>query len=214
MNDKEAFNLDTALRRRIMARLQNLSVRTCDDPALRHAAVAIVVTASRAGAPAHVLLTLRSARLKRHSNQFALPGGRLDAGETECTAARRELHEELGLELPASALLGRLDDFPTRSGFRISPLVFWSPPDAPLVPDPGEVEQVFHIPLDELNGPGIPILEQEDHSEHPVLSCRLPSIGYQMYAPTAAILYQFREVALRGEATRVAHFGQPQFAWR
>ncbi len=207
------FKLGNGLRAHLARYLSAFEVRECHDPQLRRAAVALVVTALREGEEAAILVTLRSALLKRHAGQFALPGGRLDEGETTFDAARRELHEELGIDLGETDLLGRLDDYPTRSGFRIAPLVFWGGAGLRIVPDATEVEQVFHVPLHELNGPGLPILEMAKHSDHPVLSSKLPSIGHQMFAPTAAMLYQFREVALRGGSTRVAHFGQPEFAW-
>ncbi len=159
-------------------------------------------------------MTLRPPKLNRHGGQYALPGGRLDDGESEVEAAQRELKEELGLDLDQDAVLGRLDQFPTRSGFRISPIVMWAADHAELRPDPSEVAQVFHLPLRELDSPDIPRLEKSDNSDHPVLSAFFPTLGHYMYAPTAAILYQFREVALRRRATRVSHFDQPTFAWK
>ncbi|MBZ0218708.1 MAG: hypothetical protein K8F25_19280, partial [Fimbriimonadaceae bacterium] len=108
----------------------------------------------------------------------------------------------------------RLDDYATRSGFRISPLVFWGNETAILNPDPNEVEQVFRIPFEELNSSSVPDLSDTPDGEHPVLSALMPSLGGRLYAPTAALLYQFREVAIRGNNTRVAHFDQPEFAWK
>jgi hypothetical protein len=76
-----------------------------------------------------------------------------------------------------------------------------------------EVEEAYHIPLAELDSPAIPHFDDGPEAGRPVLYSRLPSLGHAMYAPTAAILYQFREVALRGLHTRVAHYDQPTFAW-
>ena len=143
-----------------------------------------------------------------------MPGGRLDDGETPELAALRELDEEMGLCLDATAVMGRLDDYLTRSGFRITPIVIWGPAEAELNPDPNEVARVFHPSLSELNRPELPEFRDSDAGEHPVLSVRLPAMGGSVFAPTAAVLYQFREVALRGDATRVSHFDQPQFAWK
>src|SRR5581483_11819763 len=78
--------------------------------------------AGTAGGPA-VLLTRRASRLRAHAGQWALPGGRVDPGEEPVTAAFRELVEELDLRLDPSALLGVLDDYPTRSGYVITPFV-------------------------------------------------------------------------------------------
>ena len=72
------------------------------------------------------MLTRRGAHLSAHARQWAFPGGRVDDGETVLEAALREMHEEVGLELSSSDLLGRLDDYPTRSGYVMSPFVFWA----------------------------------------------------------------------------------------
>ena len=208
-----AHSFDTDLRATIATRLAGFPRRRADDPALRRAAVALVVTPVPGSGQAGVLVTMRPSGLNRHGGQYALPGGRLDAGETDEAAALRELREELGLSLDAGAILGRLDDFPTRSGFRIAPLVMWADP-APLTPDPSEVAQVFHLPLEELNSDDIPRLTPARDGDQPVMSAFFPTLGHFMYAPTAAILYQVREVALRGVPTRTAHFEQPRFAWK
>lgn len=203
-----------ALRARVAGHLAAFARRPIADPGMRQAAVAIVIVRGEAPGEAAVLLTRRPATLRRHGGQFALPGGRLDPGESESEAALRELDEELGLLLPPAAILGLLDDYATRSGFRITPVVVWADESAELRPDPVEVARVFSIPLSDLDGPDIPHLESTSAGAEPVLSVPLRSLGHRIYAPTAAMLYQFREVALRGQATRVAHFDQPRFAWR
>ena len=152
--------------------------------------------------------------MNRHSSQYALPGGRIDNDEKELEASLRELKEELGVELGPEHLLGTLDDYATRSGFQISPLVFWAHPPIELEPNPEEVDQIYHIPLEELDDPSIPILTDSSTCNHPVLSAYLPTLGQEIFAPTAAILYQFREVAFRGLHTRVIDYDQPIFAWR
>lgn len=207
------FTFTPALRHVIKARLGEFARAPLDRDGLRPAAVGVVVIGGDDGKGC-VLLTRRPPHLNRHGGQFALPGGRLDEGETAIDAALRELDEELGLRLEEGDVLGRLDDYPTRSGFRISPVVMWGG-DAPrLAPDPNEVARVFHIPLHELNSPALPHTTETDAGEHPILSAPLPTAGGRVYAPTAAVLYQFREVALRGRATRVSHYDQPQFAWK
>lgn len=207
------YRISAALRELLRRNLGGLEVRRLDDPALRPAAVSLVVAGDDRG-NASVLLTRRPEGLRRHGGQYALPGGRVDPGETAEEAALRELREELGVDRGPDAILGTLDDFPTRSGFRITPFVVWGGAAPELRPDPEEVAAVFHIPLSELCGPGIPHLDDAEGGEQPVLSAPLPTLGHHVYAPTAAILYQFREVALLGRATRVAHYDQPRFAWK
>jgi 8-oxo-dGTP pyrophosphatase MutT (NUDIX family) len=143
-----------------------------------------------------------------------LPGGRIDQRETIAQAALRELSEELGINLGPEAILGTLDDYPTRSGYLISPLVVWTPPGATPTPNPVEVAQVYRIPLVELRRSGSPEIFAIPESDRPVLRLPMPLIGTYINAPTAAMFYQFREVALEGRITRVGHFDQPVWAWR
>ena len=202
------------LRERLAANIDALERHEIADPALRRAGVAIVVVQNEQGSEASILLTKRPESLRRHAGQWALPGGRLDEGETVEEAALRELHEELRLELSSDAILGLLDDYPTRSGFRITPVVVWGGVVEHIDPDPVEVAFVLRVPFRQLDSAEIPLLTPTEEGKPPVLSAPLPITGGVVYAPTAAMLYQFREVAMRGLATRVAHFDQPRFAWR
>ena len=195
---------------------RNLSAFERHEPTgvpLKAAAVAIVVIHDPVQAADCFLLTRRSSRLRGHSAQYALPGGRLDGHESPAEAALRELREELGLSLGEDAVLGLLDDYETRSGYRVTPLVVWGGSADVLAPNPDEVARVFRIPLDELEHPDIPVLERIPESDRPVLSIPLATVGHRIYAPTAAMIFQFREVALHGRATRVAGYEQPKFAW-
>jgi 8-oxo-dGTP pyrophosphatase MutT (NUDIX family) len=174
----------------------------------RHAAVALVV--ARTDSRLAVWLTLRASKLRAHPGQFALPGGRLDQGEDAVDAALRELDEELGVRAPRSTYVGTLDDYPTRSGYVITPVVF-ALGDAPrLEPNPAEVAEVYAISLADLDVE--PRYLRIPESDRPVI--QLPLAGTLLHAPTAAVLHQFREVALHGRATPVAHLEQPVFAWR
>ena len=227
---KVRIERDEALKQSILDKLRGFEVLAA-APQLPggkgqgHAAVALAIIdeglgAELSGMPQHaswsmqaaVLLTRRSEHLRNHPGQWALPGGRIDPGETPEQAALRELHEEVGLLLDAGAVIGRLDDFATRSGFVITPVLLWAGPARELAPDPQEVASIHRIALSEFLRPDAPMLDQEDHSEHTVL--RMPVGHTWIAAPTAAILYQFRELCLRGRTTRVAHFEQPAFAWK
>lgn len=214
-----SYPYGSAIRDRIAANLSGFERQAVDDAKLRRAAVVIVVAETVAEGNAHagqacVLLTKRPETLRRHAGQFALPGGRIDGGETAAEAALRELAEELRVSLEPSAILGALDDFPTRSGFAITPFVAWGGPVAEIDPDPVEVARVFRIPFSDLDSPRIPHLTPGEAGRPPVMSAPLATTGGHVYAPTAAMLYQFREVAMHGRPTRVAHFDQPRFAWK
>jgi 8-oxo-dGTP pyrophosphatase MutT (NUDIX family) len=212
------WSFGDALRQRIAGHMSRFERRPIEGGELRRAAVVLVVTEAMTdgrgtGEPC-ILLTRRPETLRRHAGQFALPGGRLDAGETSRQAALRELHEELRLELAPDAIIGELDDYPTRSGFAITPIIAWGGPAREIDPDPVEVAHVLRIPFTDLDNPAIPHLDPTEEGKPPVLSAPLTSLGHQVYAPTAALLYQFREVAMNGRPTRVAHFDQPRFAWK
>jgi 8-oxo-dGTP pyrophosphatase MutT (NUDIX family) len=181
-------------------------------PGLKRAAVAIVlVEADDATGGTAILLTRRAATLRAHGGQWALPGGRCDEGETQVTAALRELHEELGLELVPANVLGLLDDYPTRSGYLITPVVLWATKGAAITANPAEVASVHRIALE-----GIERADAFDFTEIPESTRRVIRFhldGQFIHAPTAAMIYQFSEV-LAGRDTRVAELEQPVFAWK
>jgi 8-oxo-dGTP pyrophosphatase MutT (NUDIX family) len=167
--------------------------------------------AGTAGGPA-VLLTRRSAGLRAHAGQWALPGGRIDADETPVDAARRELREELDLDVPAGDVLGLLDDYPTRSGYVITPVVLWGGADPAMRPNPDEVLSVHRIAFRELCRDDSPRFVTIPESPRPVV--QIPVGGDLIHAPTGAVLLQFRRVAVEGVHERVDGYEQPVFAWR
>lgn len=159
------------------------------------------------------LLCRRAAKLSAHAGQWALPGGRCDGDESASEAALRELHEELGLLLDEDAVLGLLDDYVTRSGYVITPVVVWGAGDVVLAPDPAEVAHAYRIGLHELCRADSPRFTTIPESDRPLVE--LPLGGDLIYAPTAAMLVQFRWVGIEGRVDeRVDGFEQPVFAWQ
>jgi 8-oxo-dGTP pyrophosphatase MutT (NUDIX family) len=180
-------------------------------PELKRAAVAIALTGANDTAETALLLTRRASSLRAHRAQWALPGGRCDAGETQIQSALRELHEELGLALGEGDVLGLLDDYPTRSGYLITPVVVWAGAAQAVKPNPAEVASVHAIPLRSIERS-----DAFDFISIPQSARRVIRFHWEerlIHAPTAAMIYQFREV-LDGRDTRVAELEQPVFAWK
>jgi 8-oxo-dGTP pyrophosphatase MutT (NUDIX family) len=176
---------------------------------LKAAAVAVCIV-TRQNVPA-LLITRRAPTLRNHAGQWALPGGRRDPGESAEDAALRELREETGVRVAPDAVLGVLDDYVTRSGYLMTPVVVWGGPVSPGMKGPAsEVAQIHVIPLADFDVP--PRLLRIPESDAPVI--QLPLLGRYVHAPTAAVIYQFCQAGLHGTTTRVAHFEQPLFAWK
>jgi len=208
-----SWPFDDATRRNIAARCAAFVPLAQSDPAasLKRAAVVIALTAGDRADETALLLTRRAAGLRAHRAQWALPGGRCDAGETPVDAALRELHEELGLASDPADVLGLLDDYPTRSGYLITPVVVWAADGGAIAPNPQEVASVHRIGLDTIDPE-----EAFDFVAIPESTRRVIRFHFEgrlIHAPTAALIYQFREV-LAGRDTRVADLEQPVFAWK
>ena len=205
-----SYFFNDALRQRLQANVVAFEDRRTPADGLKHAAVAITVVDSPAGAA--FLLTRRASKLNAHAGQFALPGGRVEPGETSVQAALRELEEEVGVDIGEETVLGLLDDYPSRSGYRITPVVMWAGGDITVKPDPREVAKVHFVPLSQLAHDDTPEFGTIPESDRPII--RLNIANAKVHAPTAAVVYQFREVAIFGRETRVEHLEQPVWAWK
>jgi len=233
---------DDSLRSRFRERLARHERRVVTDPVKRHAAVAVVLVDSEPGEdrvdPAPVddwiagrpmelgldgrmvdvsggaafLLCRRASRLNTHAAQWALPGGRLDPGETVIDAALREVDEEVGVRLFEWDVLGLLDDYPTRSGFVITPVVIWGGGRLDLRPAPDEVAAVYRVGLHQLQREDSPRFIAIPESPRPVV--QIPLGNDLIHAPTGAVLLQFRWLCLEGRSNAVHELEQPVFAWK
>ncbi len=210
----QSIPLDESLKNLIRNKFSTFETKTVLEDGLSRAAVAFTILNAEASDEAAFVLTRRPKHLNRHGGQYALPGGRLDDGESAIEAALRELHEEIGILISEKDVLGVLDDYRTRSGFIITPVVVWAGPNISVNPDPSEVAKVFRIPLTDLVSSKIPVLEDSEDEGRTILSTPIKTLGHRVFAPTAAFIFQFREVVLFDRQTRVAQFDQPKFAWK
>ncbi|MEU8125285.1 CoA pyrophosphatase [Spirillospora sp. NPDC049024] len=177
-----------------------------DAPGLRRAGV-VLCAVEHEGAPS--LIVIRRAYRGRNAGQWALPGGRLEDGETLEQAALRELREEIGLTAGPGDVLGRLDDFPAASGFAITPVVVALDDPGPLAPCPDEVHSVHHTTLRKLAADDTPRWVPQPDGGHLLQMWLGPE--WRVHAPTGAMLWQFREVVLLGRQVRVADLVQPDW---
>ena len=199
------------LRQRVQNNLDSHPQINGEDQSLRKASVGIIIVESQEG-KAGFILTRRSKGLRNHSYQYALPGGRIDPGETREETVLREVREEIGISVSSNEILGCLDEYETRSGFSITPVVLWVEDLTTMVPEPNEVDEILIIDLEELFRNDSPRWVDIDESEKQVL--QFPIKNRLIHAPTAALLYQFKEVGIAGNLLRTDHVEEPIWAWK
>ncbi|HET6731625.1 NUDIX hydrolase [Mycobacterium sp.] len=191
------------LRSEIARRLRGFAPLIAPTDGLRAATVVIAVTEQNG--QYGIWLTKRSAEMREHPGQYVLPGGRVEPGEDSVAAGLRELAEELGIGLTRDHVLGRLDDYATRSGYVIAPIVCWAANGVDAQPNPDEVASVHFVSFAELLT--TPRFEAIQKTDRRVI--QLPLLGFLINAPTGAVLYQFAEVVLRDRLIRVSDLEEP-----
>ncbi len=160
---------------------------------------AAVLVAFVLGERPGVLLTKRNERLRRHAGQISFPGGRIDPEDADATAAAlREAFEEVALDPARVDVVGRLGDFLTGTGFRITPILGCIPPDLRLAAEPREVEAVFEFPLDVLLDPSAPRRERQERNGVMRDVWIWPHPEHYIWGATAAILVHVAEALRQG----------------
>lgn len=183
-----------------MKSLTHFSPTTFEANGLRRASVAIVV--HRRGGDLGIWVIRRAAGMREHPGQYALPGGRVEPGEDVIAAGLRELDEELGVGLTRDDVVGRLDDYVTRSGYVISSIICWAPGRRSVTINTAEVASVQFVSFIDLLASPRFVPDPESGR----CAIEFPLFDVLIQAPTAALLFQFAEVVLRGRQTRVASF--------
>jgi len=162
-------------------------------------AAAVLVPVVMSDSPS-ILLTKRTAHLKQHAGQVSFPGGRIDPDDADPeSAALREAHEEIALDPRRVEVLGRMADFITGTGYRITPILGLLPPGLAYRPSPEEVESVFEFPLNVLLDPDAP-RRQRQHTRGRWREYWVwPHPDHFIWGATAAILVDLAR-SLRREA--------------
>jgi 8-oxo-dGTP pyrophosphatase MutT (NUDIX family) len=158
-----------------------------DLAALPSKPAAVLVAIIHGGEPG-ILLTKRTTTLSSHAGQVAFPGGRIEPGEDAVTAALREAHEEVGLPAELIEVTGRLPDYMTGTGFRITPIVGLLAPGFMPVPSAAEVEEVFELPLSVLLDPLAPEKRRATWKGREREFWVWPHTRHYIWGATAAIL--------------------------
>jgi 8-oxo-dGTP pyrophosphatase MutT (NUDIX family) len=189
-----------------LRRLLNDTLPQTPHPATGLIPAAVLVGIVAGPAPG-ILLTKRTAHLRAHSGQVSFPGGRIDpedSGPEE--AALREAYEEIGLDPENVEILGRLPDFATGTGYRITPILALLKPGFAVQASPSEVEAIFQLPLAVLLDPEAPTRRAVSFAGKPREFWVWPHPDHEIWGATAAILH---DLATRLRTTQLVAEAEP-----
>lgn len=162
---------------------------------------AVLIALVRRGAAFSVLYTERSAGLRRHSGQVAFPGGRVDPEDPDAAyAALREANEEVALDPADAEVLGYMPYFYTGTNYFITPVVALVEPRAPFVPNPGEVDDVFEVPLHRLVDAAAYGVFRVMYLGKERRGWQIDHEGHRIWGITAELTRRFRDQIILGEA--------------
>lgn len=142
-----------------------------------------------------ILLTKRTSHLKKHAGQVSFPGGRIDPEDASPEAAAlREAEEEIALDPRHVELVGRMSDYVTGTGYRITPVIGTLPAGLPYRPSPEEVEAVFELPVSVLLDPDAPQRQRQHVRGHWREYWVWPHPEHYIWGATAAILVHLAQM--------------------
>ena len=174
----------------------NPDVHLPQDRVLRPASVLIAL--QMVAGRAELILTKRSARLKHHPGQIAFPGGKQDDGDASAAAAAlREAQEEIGLPPTMVQVLGELPSHETVTGYVITPVLAFVRDTFAEIPELGEVDEVFRVPLDHVINPANFRVEARRWQGRRRYYYAVPYGPYYIWGATALILRALAERVAR-----------------
>lgn len=186
------------LRQKLMAALAATGAPSSDydlntgitlPPGRKLKPAAVLVGIEDQGAKSLLILTKRASALKHHPGQIAFPGGRQDAEDRDLIhTALREAEEEVGLAADQAQVLGTLPAHETVTGYQVTPVLALITPGFDPVPEPGEVDEVFRVPLDHVLNPDNFRAEGRHWQGHKRLYYTVPYGPYYIWGATARIL--------------------------